>query len=122
METEIITNNFIPAGLTEAELQHWKVVAPKLIELGIIDSLNYSLLVRYCKLYCKTAEIIEHRPSHTAISSLNRQLKLLEQDLCLTPNSYNKWLKDRLIIEERTRKAEKHKAPKSDNYKESFFE
>jgi len=122
MEIEKLKKDFIPAGLNEAEEKHWKTVAPQLIELGIIDKINYSLLVRYCKLYVKTAELIETKPTHTSISSLNRQIKLLEQDLCLTPNSYNKWLKDKLIIEDRKRKAEKYKLPKADNLKESFFE
>jgi hypothetical protein len=121
VESVTISVDFIPPDLSEEELTLWKQLAPRLIELEIVNSLNYVILVRYCKLYLKTQALTEKRPYHTGLPQLNRQLKLLEEELCLSPSAFNKFLKDRLIIEERQRKAEKHKQPTEDEVKEGFF-
>lgn len=110
MEIQKLNKDFIPEELNEQEQEIWKIQAPQLIELGIVNSLNYLILIRYCSLYVNTQNFLRDHPKNTqGIKTRNQELKKLEEELCLTPNTYNKWVKDRLIIQDRKKKQEKGK-------------
>jgi phage terminase small subunit len=121
MAIENIKPDFVPENLTEEEKKIWSAVAPKLIELEILNELNYLVLIRYCTLFIQTQNVIKKTPTHNAIYNLNKQLKLIEEELCLTPATLNKFQKDKLIIEDRKRKNEKYNKKTEDLDKEKFF-
>lgn len=121
---EKINKNFIPSEIqTEEEINLWTKLATQLIELEIINSLNYLILVRYCQLYIVVQNYIKKYPSNlTSIKQFNRELKNLEEELCLTPQSYNKFIKDRLIIQDREQKQNKKNKEIIDKAKEGYIE
>lgn len=121
-EFEKLNNNFIPDELSELEKEVWLKIAPQMIELGVVNSVNYLMLIRYCSISVQLQEFIKTKPNYTSIiKTLSKELKSLEEELCLTPNCYNKFIKDRLIIEERKKKLGRVKEKETDEYKESFF-
>ena len=121
-EFEKLNNNFISDDLSEQEQEIWEKVAPQLIELGIVNTVNYLILKRYCALYVQTQNIIKTKTTRTTtIKTLSKEVLNLEKELCLTPDTYNKFLKDRLIIEERKKKLGNKNEKTTDEYRESFF-
>lgn len=120
--SEIINKNFIPETLTDPEKEVWKSVASFLIENDILNSINWRMLERYCILVVQLRTLEKNKPDHYMIDKYNNHIKNLEKELCLTPTSYNRFIKDKLIIKERMEKQEKHKQKAEDIEKEKFFQ
>ncbi len=123
MEIQKLNKDFIPEDLSPEEVEVWNKLAPQLIELEIINSLNYLILSRYCSLAVLNIQLTKKYPNNTqGIRLRNQELKKMEEELCLTPQAYNKWMKDRLIISERKKKQEKGNNNRNiDEDDEKFF-
>ena len=123
MELEKLDLNFIPDSLSDSEKFVWKKIAPNLIKLEIINIFNYSMLERYCVISVQADILLRTKPNlSTAIKELQKELRALEKQLCLTPQAFNKFQTDKLLIEEKKKKLYKDSSQDKDSFKESFFE
>lgn len=81
-----LPSDFTPTFLTEEEKETWDDIAPQLINLRVMTTLDWRMLERYCVIYHRWKKQIRCKYAKTAeLDQMAKQLMAIEGQLGMSP-------------------------------------
>lgn len=78
-------------------------------QAGVLNSANYPLLHRYCKLQFELIELFKNNGKPYIVDKYAKTIGELEKQLCLTPAAMLKFQKDKVLMQAKQSKLQSDK-------------